>query len=665
MPKSYDRPLRVFLCHASQDKTIVRELYQRLALEGWIDPWLDEERILLGQDWDLKIQKELDTADVVIVFISDIAMKKEGYVQKELRLIYDISLYKPEDTIFVIPLRLEDCQPPWRFRLWQWGDYFGEKKELTYHNLIQSLKQKHWQNLQSDGKESLARKTKDFARQVEIRKFAVDPEQYARVKRLFVQNILPQRERDERILLPLLNTLLADQMVSPDERVINRMAGMIEKTLAEFGVVATVIGFRFGPTLTQFAVQPGFIKKRNHYAEEQTQSTKKLVTQIASLQKDLELALSVERLRIEAPVLDRPYISIEVPNLRRSVVRIRSILETDVFKKIKTPLAIALGRDVSNRPVVADLERMPHLLIAGSPGSGKSVCIASIAACLAMNNAPEDLRMVMIDTKMVGMWRFNGLPHLYGKVEVNIHHILSVLRWLIVEMEKRYRLIEVDDPVPHIPRIAVLIDDLADLMMLAPGQTEPALVRLAQSADAVGIHLIVATRPPLTNALMSLKAMFPARLAFVLASDGDSRSILNVPDAQTLLGRGDMLFLNTEVGSLLRVQGIMITDQEIERLILHYQEVINISQEAAPWEELLTEPQKDQDESLIEKAITVVRQSHRASASMLQRRLRIGYPRAARLLDQLEEMRIIGPSQGGGKERDVLPESSENDSPTE
>lgn len=157
MPKSQNRSLRVFLCHAKEDKSVVRELYQWLDAEGWIDAWLDEERILLGQDWDLKIQKELDVADAVIVFISDIAMKKEGYVQKELRLIYDISLYKPEDTIFVIPLRLEDCQPPWRFRLWQWGDYFGEKKEITYQNLIQSLKQRYQQKLQLEVKENLAR----------------------------------------------------------------------------------------------------------------------------------------------------------------------------------------------------------------------------------------------------------------------------------------------------------------------------------------------------------------------------------------------------------------------------------------------------------------------------------------------------------------------------
>lgn len=663
MPESQNRPLRVFLCHAKEDKPTVREVHQQLNAEGWIDSWLDEERILLGQDWDLKIQKELEVADAVIVFISDTAMKKEGYVQKELRLIYDISLYKPEDTIFIIPLRLEDCQPPLRFRLWQWGDYFGEKKEITYHNLIQSLKQRYQQKLQLEVKENLTGKRDDVARRVQAKKISEDKEKYARTKNLFIQKLLRKRVSDERIPLPSI--LPADQSMRPDERLINRMAGMIEMTLAQFGIVATVIGFRFGPTVTQFAVQPGFIKKRGHPAEEHTQQMKKLITQIASLQNDLELALAVERIRIEAPVPSKPYIGIEVPNSRKLIVGMRSILENDVFHEIRAPLAIALGRDVGNRPVVADLERMPHLLIAGSAGAGKSVCIASLAASLAMTNSPEDLRMVMIDAKMVGLWHFNGLPHLYGKVEVNIDRILSVLRWLIIEMENRYRLIEPDHNMAHVPRIVVFIDELAVLMMLAPDQTEYALVRLAQSADAVGIHLIIATRPPFTNAVMKRKSIFPARLAFALPSSEDSRSILNTTGAERLLGRGDMLFLNPQVGNLIRLQGVMITDQEIERVIMHWQEVMHVYQETPPWEQLPTEPEKDQDEDLIEKATSIVRQSHRASASMLQRRLRIGYPRAARLLDQLEELGIIGPSQGGGKERDVLLEPIENDSPNE
>lgn len=476
------------------------------------------------------------------------------------------------------------------------------------------------------------------------------------------------RERDEH--LPSLNILLADQNTRPDERTINQTAGMIEKTLAEFGIIATVIGFRVGPTVTQFAVQPGFLKRGNATSEEEAQQMKVRVAQISSLQKDLALALSAERLRIEAPVPGKPYVGIEVPNSHTAVVRMRSILETEAFHKIGAPLAMALGRDVSGQPVVADLSRMPHLLIAGATGSGKSVCITAIAACLAMNNPPEDLRMVMIDSKMVELLRFNGLPHLYGKVETNVERILGVLRWVVVEMEHRYRLLEAShsrdletynrkmarkkEGAP-LPRIVVLIDELADLMMSAPDQTEHNLVRLAQMARATGIHLIVATQRPSTDVVTGLiKANFPSRLAFAVASGVDSRVILDYTGAESLLGRGDMLFLNPEVGTPIRAQGVMITDMEIERLISHWQKTVEASTEAPPWEKLLSEPEENEDEDLIDKAVSIVRQSQRASASLLQRRLRIGYPRAARLLDQLEERGVVGPSQGGGKERDVL-----------
>lgn len=476
------------------------------------------------------------------------------------------------------------------------------------------------------------------------------------------------RNRDER--LPSLNILLADQASRPDERTINQTAGMIEKTLAEFGISATVIGFRVGPTVTQFAVQPGFMKRAGA-SEEDEKQMKVRVAQIASLQKDLALALSAERLRIEAPVPGKPYVGIEVPNSHQSNVRLRPLLETEAFNKIGAPLALALGRDVSGQPVVADLARMPHLLIAGATGSGKSICITSLAVCLAMNNAPEDLRMVMIDSKMVELLRFNGLPHLYGKVETNVERILGVLRWIVVEMEHRYRLLEgahardlesynrkisrKKEGGAPLPRIVVLIDELADLMMSAPDQTEHNLVRLAQMARATGIHLIVATQRPSTDVVTGLiKANFPARLAFAVASGVDSRVILDTTGAENLLGRGDMLFLNPEVGNPVRAQGVFVTDMEIERVISHWQKTAGEDEAAPPWEKLLTEPDENEDEGLIEQAVSIVRQSQRASASLLQRRLRIGYPRAARLLDQLEDMGVVGPSQGGGKERDVL-----------
>jgi S-DNA-T family DNA segregation ATPase FtsK/SpoIIIE len=482
--------------------------------------------------------------------------------------------------------------------------------------------------------------------------------------------------RDET--LPPLTILLADQAIRADERTINQTAGLIMKTLSEFGIPATVIGYRVGPSVTQFAVQPGFIKKGNNPSEEDAQLMKVRVAQIASLEKDLTLALSAERLRIEAPVPGKPYVGIEVPNARSAVVRMRPLLESENFHKVGAPLAIALGRDVSGQPLIADLARMPHMLVAGSTGSGKSVFITALAACLAMNNTPEELRMVMIDAKMVELLRFNGLPHLYGKVETNVERILGVLRWVVVEMEHRYRLLEAShsrdltsynhkqtrkEGGQALPRIVVIIDELADLMMSAPDQTEHNLVRLAQMARATGIHLVVATQRPSTDVVTGLiKANFPARLAFAVASGVDSRVILDTTGAESLLGRGDMLFLNPEVGTPVRAQGVLITDMEIERLIAHWQKVSDVPvADVPPWEKLLTEPDEDEDSDLIEKATSIVRSTQRASASLLQRRLRIGYPRAARLLDQLEDLGVVGPSQGGGRERDVLVSETDED----
>ena len=487
---------------------------------------------------------------------------------------------------------------------------------------------------------------------------------------------LPRSDR-----LPPLNVLLGEQSYRPDERNINQAAGLIEKSLSEFGIPAKVVGFRIGPTVTQFAVQPGFIRKGT---EEDAQQMKVRVAQIASLQKDLALALSAERLRIEAPVPGRAYVGIEVPNSRSALVRLRPLLETDAFYKIGSPLAVAFGRDVSGSPLVADLSRMPHLLIAGTTGSGKSVCIAALATCLAMNNAPEDLRMVMIDSKMVELIRFNGLPHLFGKVETDVTRILGVLRWVVVEMEHRYKLLEaakardIDSynrrlqrrkDTLAIPRIVVLIDELADLMMSAPDQTEHNLVRLAQMARATGIHLVVATQRPSTDVVTGLiKANFPARLAFAVASGVDSRVILDLPGAESLLGRGDMLFLNPEVGNPIRAQGVIVTDQEIERVIAHWQKMTPEKDVKPPWEGMLSEVEAEgSDNVLVEQAITVLKKDQRASASMLQRKLRIGYPRAARLLDLLEEMGVVGPSMGGGRDREVLiePDEENGDLPDE
>ncbi len=476
----------------------------------------------------------------------------------------------------------------------------------------------------------------------------------------------PPPPRDEQ--LPPLELLGREHTERQDERNINQTAGMIEKTLGEFGFPAKVVGYRVGPTVTQFAVEPGFLEKNG--AEDDASKMKVRVAQITSLRRDLALALAAERLRIEAPVPGRPYIGIEVPNMRTSVVRLRPMLENEAFYKVGSSLAIALGRDVSGQPVVADLSTMPHMLIAGTTGSGKSVCIAALTACLVMNNTPADLRLVMIDPKMVELVRFNGLPHLYGKVETDIQRILGVLRWVVAEMDHRYKLLEemrarnLDSynrkvrrrGQPGLPTIIVMIDELADLMMSAPDQTEPMLIRLAQLARATGIHLVVATQRPSTDVVTGMiKANFPARISFAVASSVDSRVILDTVGAESLLGHGDMLFLPPEAPAPKRVQGVMVTDAEVEKVITYWQRAHLESEEEPPWEQLLKEEAvlADRDE-LVKKAIELLRGQEHASTSMLQRRLRVGYPRAARLMDELEELGIVGPSVGAGREREVF-----------
>jgi S-DNA-T family DNA segregation ATPase FtsK/SpoIIIE len=471
--------------------------------------------------------------------------------------------------------------------------------------------------------------------------------------------------RDQK--LPSFELLAKEQAVVMDAVQVRQMGIQIEQTLEEFGIPAKVAGYRVGPTVTQFAVEPGFVEKE---AGDGTISKHKVrVSQISSLAKDLALALSAERLRVEAPIPGQSYIGIEVPNPQSKVVRLRPILESDVFQRVNSPLTLALGQDVSGQPVVADLIKMPHLLIAGTTGSGKSVCVSAITMCLLMNNSPDSLRLAMLDPKMVELVRFNGVPHLLGKAETSIERMVGVLHWALAEMDRRYRLLEevkARDLDAYnlkmsrknqatLPRIVILIDELADLMMTSAEQTEQALVRLAQMARAIGIHLIVATQRPSTDVVTGLiKANFPARISFTVASSIDSRVILDVNGAETLIGKGDMLYLAPDVGAPQRAQGVFVTDQEIDAIIQYWQKEQPAEMlEAAPWEGLMNVMEEDSD-SLVKQAINLVKTSRRASASLLQRKLRIGFPRAARLLDQLEEMGVVGPSQGGGRDREVL-----------
>ena len=507
----------------------------------------------------------------------------------------------------------------------------------------------------------------------------------------------PRAKREKG--LPPIDIFEGGELSAPSIREINQIAGTIEKTLEEFGVPARVISFRTGPTVTQYGVEPGFVEKTG--SDGVVRRAKVRVSQISSLSNDLALALAAPTLRIEAPVPGQSYVGIEVPHRRTSLVRLRMVTESPAFQKIKSPLAIALGLDVAGAPHGADLAAMPHLLIGGTTGSGKSVCITALTACLVANNPPERLRLVLIDPKMVELVRFNGLPHVLGRVETELERIVAVLRWCTREMDRRYKLLEelrarhIDDynrkaarkGIEPLPRLVVLLDEMADLMMTAPDETERHLIRLAQMARATGIHLVVATQRPSTDVVTGLiKANFPARIAFAVSSLVESRVILDTPGAESLLGRGDMLYLSPEAGAPVRLQGCFVTDREITRLIDFWGEQAGEDADEpapakaapkatperkepadalppgeqgdeAPWEDIvkgLGEADDDAEEADIQEATRIIRQYGRASASLLQRKMRLGYPKAARLMDELQNRGIIGRQRAGGRTREVL-----------
>jgi S-DNA-T family DNA segregation ATPase FtsK/SpoIIIE len=468
--------------------------------------------------------------------------------------------------------------------------------------------------------------------------------------------------------LPSLDLLLDNTATLTDESFIHAKAVQIEKTLEEFGIPVRVAGYRVGPTIIQYAIEPGFTEKVNDVGD--IVKKKVRVSQIAGLRKDLALALSVDRLRIEAPIPGHAFVGVEIPNRNSVLVRLKAVLESIEFKKQNSPLSLALGLDVSGNPIIADLVKMPHLLIAGTTGSGKSVCITSIISCIVMNNSPRDLRIAILDPKMVELVRFNGLPHLIGKVETQIDRMLAVLAWAIKEMEERYKKLEELNArdldaynqkmfrrgKPGLPKIVIVIDELADLMLSEAEKTETYVVRLAQMARATGIHLVVATQRPSTDIITGLiKANFPARISFMMASSVDSRVILDMNGAETLMGKGDMLFLDPETAGLKRAQCVLVDDREIERIINHWQSQSDLEDDysiTAPWENFV-EAQSSSKDNLLDQAIRLVQEDGYASTSRLQRKLRIGFPRAARLMDELEEIGVVGPRESGGRVRKV------------
>ncbi len=466
-------------------------------------------------------------------------------------------------------------------------------------------------------------------------------------------------------LLPPLNLLQKGQplRLSPAEAEHNRT--IIEKTLQDFGLVGRVVEIRQGPTITQFGVEPGYVERPG--PDGQPRAYKVRVMQIARLRADLALALAVPRLRIEAPIPGRGLVGIEVPNAQAAPVYLRDVLESDVYRRLQAPLAVGLGESVSGEAYAIDLARMPHLLIAGATGTGKSVCIKTLIASLIIQHTPDQLQLILIDPKRVEMLRFNGLPHLVGPVEVEGERIVGVLRWLVAEMERRYELFEAlgarqlrtynirrqrqgEAPLPY---IVVLIDELADLMVQYSAEVERTLCRLAQMARATGIHLVVATQRPSTDVLTGLiKANFPARISFAVASSVDSRVILDHGGAEQLLGNGDMLFLSSDASMPVRLQGCLISDEEVEALAAYWQKVSSAAAQPAPWESLLARINHiEETDDLLEQAIALCQKHDTLSISLLQRRLRVGFPRAARLMETLYEMDLVEDPKTGGRTR--------------
>jgi len=474
-------------------------------------------------------------------------------------------------------------------------------------------------------------------------------------------------------------------------------AQLIVDTLASFGVNVRVVSINQGPTVTQFGIEPGWETKtrtviardetgkptydkdgKPQYRTEVVSRTRVRVNRITTLANDLTLALAASTIRIEAPVPGRPVIGIEVPNQSTSLVALRSVIESTAFQRVaaRSHLALALGKGVSGEPVAADLAKMPHLLIAGTTGSGKSVCINSIIGCLLMHNAPEDVRIVLIDPKRVELAHFAHIPHLvFSKIITDVEDVLGTLQAVIHEMESRYRRfasigvrnIDAYNKSPRatykLPYWVMIIDELADLMMAAPIQVERQICRLAQLARATGIHLVIATQRPSVDVVTGLiKANFPTRIAFAVSSQVDSRTILDGGGAEKLLGRGDMLFMPTDASKPKRLQGSFVSDAELDRVVAWWTNERFRHLKPDALDHLIAEASEatgeevehdGEEDPLYEAAKELALQHTRVSTSLLQRRLRIGYPRGARLIDLLEEEGIVGPAEGG-QSRQVL-----------
>jgi S-DNA-T family DNA segregation ATPase FtsK/SpoIIIE len=464
----------------------------------------------------------------------------------------------------------------------------------------------------------------------------------------------PRARTREYVLPPLelLEDVPAPTTPGGEEVVHERNEEIIIRKLAGFDIPAQVVGRNAGPVVTQYEVQPAPDIK---------------ISRIEALADDLAMALAARSLRIEAPIPGKSAVGVEVPNKDFNIVALRRILDEVDFTASGSKLTFALGRDVAGKAQAVDLAKMPHLLIAGATGSGKSVMVNALITSLLCEASPDDVRMILIDLKRVELAAYNGLPHLLVPVITEPERAKAALKWAVNEMESRYRRFAGAaarniraynesrvDPVDRLPYIVVIVDELADLMMREGKNVEDPIVRLAQKARATGIHMVLATQRPSVNVVTGLiKANFPSRIAFAMASQIDSRTILDAPGAEDLIGRGDMLYQPSDLPRPMRLQGVFVADPEIGRIVSHWKEqvddpdydlaIVETADDGVGSTDDLTDDEADR---LLPDAVNVIREYDRASASLLQRRLRIGYARAARIIDQLEARGYIGAFDG-------------------
>ena len=470
------------------------------------------------------------------------------------------------------------------------------------------------------------------------------------------------RTYDRPYHFPSLDILAKGEVGQNNNDEVAYNAMRLEDVLSSFGISAKVVNATQGPTVTRYEIEPA-------------QGVK--VSRIVNLTDDIALNLAAQHIRMEAPIPGKSAIGIEVPNTKTEAVHLRDVLDCSDFKEARGGIPVGLGKDIAGKPVITDLAKMPHLLVAGTTGSGKSVCVNTLISSILFSRKPEEVKLLLIDPKMVELSVYNGIPHLMAPVVTDMKKAAAVLRWAVREMEARYKAFAASGkrdiksyneahPKSAMPLIVLIIDELADLMMTAPDDIEESISRLAQMARAAGIHMVLATQRPSVNVITgSIKANVPSRISFAVGSQIDSRTILDMAGAEKLLGKGDMLFSPIGANKPIRVQGAFISDDEVEHLVEfvkqqrepEYDDTVTAEAE----KEIAAQDNDEQDiyrDELLERAVNLVMESGQASVSMLQRRFRIGYTRAARLVDTMEDLKIVGPNMGS-KAREILMSSEQ------